>query len=365
MFKDGSSSMFSQWTRNLFVATSVACTLAWRLDAQVLFDDSFEQANQSWSGLEVSDGQGMVVNKSIGKHNGGIAVLQEVLPSFPDGSTAIRLELVFKGMSAQPEGGATGSARVFLAPEPLPGFQEPYVMPHALWFSLDFQDGLPVSFTLYRKADQEQFGSTLYKAELSSGDMPLTITLDVSATSYRLNFDRDITTSQGARSGLHGLDNKVWTRGARFGLRGVNHIEGQAVRPILGSARFAMVPFKDASPLPSAGDHVEPVEPFRMIFDPTLTRAVEGYEQVPNVFGITVNGSTGFDAVGLVRELNPNSARAFLWPIMHGHGPDGFERMPVTPGRAAQFGGIPLNRQELQDKIDIFSCFQVSSATRC
>ncbi|HEY3378999.1 MAG TPA: hypothetical protein VGL77_16055, partial [Armatimonadota bacterium] len=79
--------------------------------------------------------------------------------------------------------------------------------------------------------------------------------------------------------------------------------------------------------------------------DTTTQRVVNGYGEVPRLFGGTVNGSSRDQAIDEIRALNLNGARAYLWPF--GWWKDaGFVATPHTPWAAAQYGGKPASREE-------------------
>lgn len=89
-----------------------------------------------------------------------------------------------------------------------------------------------------------------------------------------------------------------------------------------------------------SGSHLAAQE--TVIVNPDVIRQYGDYNTVQPIFNGNVNGSDYGAANALVRELNLNGARAFLWPRLE-------KPYPKTPWAAAQFGGKPIRKEEVME----------------
>lgn len=325
------------------------------LAQQIIFQDSFDQNSQQWTGLQFKNSMGWLINTSSKKHSGRFSVLKKELPAISD-SDALQIDLKIDGISAvDPNELATGAARIFLTPVPMSSFPEPYSLKHAMWFMIDYHNGKPVTIGLYAKNNDKAFGKMLYRAKLTANDMPLTVSLQFSTKNYRIDFDRDLTTAKGARSGEVSLLASAWEKGTRFGMRPVNYQDGQALQLKVDLFRACKAKLiNNKSQTSESAQTSISVEPIYLSVDPSITRSIDGHDHVPNIFGVTVNGDTGGDAIDWIKPLNLNSARTFLWPLDYWKHPKDFTKFPRTPGAAAQYGGKAISGDALQKEYDKF-----------
>lgn len=87
---------------------------------------------------------------------------------------------------------------------------------------------------------------------------------------------------------------------------------------------------------------------------------VNGYGDVQRIFGGCVNGSSRDEAIAEIRELNLNTARAYLWGLAWYNAPE-FVKMPQTPWKVAQYGGKAVSREEALAQWDKFYAQDFSS----
>lgn len=76
-------------------------------------------------------------------------------------------------------------------------------------------------------------------------------------------------------------------------------------------------------------------------FSHQFSSDVGGFSEVQPIFNANVNGSGGEKNSELVKALNLNGARAFLWSY-------GISKRPRTPWAASQYGGKSISRDKLQ-----------------
>ena len=301
-------------------------------------------ASSDWTGFEIQNGQAVLTNKSSKKNRGKFAMLKQSLP-MPEEGQRLSVDLRILGMSNADDGPLDASARMFFAPAPMPKWKEPYSLSHTLWLYLTYKHDRPEHITLFRKAGEKHFGKRLYSAKLTNDDIPLRISLEFGRETYRLSFDRELQ-GTGALSGKHGLDSEQWKDRVRFGARAVNNRGGVRTQLLLDDIDFALVGRRTRRQQVSAAEAAgrvhetgEKLDPISVLIQPEFTRRVQEMDRVPRAFGVTVNGQSRGEAVDMVRALNLNSARTFLWALGNWKRPNvDFEPKPVTPGRVQQYG---------------------------
>jgi hypothetical protein len=160
-----------------------------------------------------------------GKYSGQLLLLDAPLRIPATDTLHIRLKL--DGFSDASGGTETGcSGRFFLAPEPLPKFVEAYSLPNALVLYFDYNGKDAGGVRLCSKVDgKDGYGDGLYEGSVPISSFPLTVDLFVTKDTYRIRFDKDVTSSSGAKSGYHKLPAATWSGDLRFGGRIVNHEE--------------------------------------------------------------------------------------------------------------------------------------------
>ena len=311
---------------------------------KIICKNDFMQPSGLWSkALKQGGGQATLTCSTPGMYLGNVALLEQSLP-MPQANQTLDLSLKISGMTDASGGKLNGSARIFLAPEPLPKFAEPYIMPNVLWLYLKYEDGLPKTLSLWRKANEKQMGTLLYQAKLDQRDFPLQLKLNLGKETYRLKFNNELSSSQGSRSGRHGLDSQKWNGKLRFGMRVVNENDRAKTRLHLERADFCLVTYEKTAAAKKFGtEHMQrtekPLKPVSCRVHPEFGWRVNGIDQIPRIFGVTVNGASRGGAVELVKALNLNSARAFLWPFYHWkQAPKDFIKGPVSPGSVQQYG---------------------------
>ncbi|MBN1557874.1 MAG: hypothetical protein JW951_06985, partial [Lentisphaerae bacterium] len=218
---------------------------------------------------------------------------------------------------------------------------DPYTMPDVLWLSLEAAHGAVRHLTLYGKAGETRRGAQLCRVTLDASDFPLDVTLLMNSRHYRLELSGGARTSDGARSGAHGLSPAFRTGSLKLGLRAVNHRQGVRTRLVLSEADIFLTP-GDESPPPFPARPAETAPPPAVVeIRPDIALRVEDRTRMPRVFGITANGWTRGDAAEAVRALNLNSGRAYLWPFADSRWRrehEDFAPPPVTPGAVQQYG---------------------------
>lgn len=79
--------------------------------------------------------------------------------------------------------------------------------------------------------------------------------------------------------------------------------------------------------------------PINLTVHPDTAVVVNGYAEIPDVFGMAVNGSLMSQMTAEARELNIDSARSYCWPL--------YGSMPVTPWWGAQYGTKAIKREDV------------------
>ncbi|MBN1863968.1 MAG: hypothetical protein JW808_03615 [Victivallales bacterium] len=179
------------------------------------------------SKFELEDGHGVLTCASTTKHSGGL-LLFETPFKFPKAeSEFLSFSMEIIGMKELSGNEFESSARIFISPEPLPKFIEPYVLENALWVYLVKNNKDEYTFSLFQKIDQKEpgMGKLLYEAKLEGGSFPFKFGISFNRAKYRIKFGGEVETSKGLKSGTLSFSD-AWGSNLRLGMRIVNHTEG-------------------------------------------------------------------------------------------------------------------------------------------
>ncbi|MFZ2657609.1 MAG: hypothetical protein WAX69_21930 [Victivallales bacterium] len=209
---------------------SVMCSCVWAqagfVDKENLVNEEFSEKTESYDGnVEIKDGKAVFSAGRLGKYNGALLLFRKALQLPKEKDKFLHLKMKIDGFSEK-----TGkedfscSARIFLTPElPTPA-TEPYINPNVLWLFVEYSNKT-ASVSLYSKANEEKFGTLLYKTTAEPGLFPLEMDLYFNTEAYRVSFDRPLKTDKGNVSGYHKLPPDIWKDSIRFGMRIVNHMD--------------------------------------------------------------------------------------------------------------------------------------------
>lgn len=231
------------------VVTAAACASAMAADSGVIYTDDFSKDSGKWESNRYA-----VENESIsvgvgqdGQNNGNLLFLKKPF-AIQDGK-ALELKFQLKGFANVAGNGAEAncSARIFVIPDPLPNFIEPYVSPNLMWLFIENRPGGDLAITLYKKNQEPEdgYGVALYRGSLSPQELPLTVTLRFDTGRYFLSFDKDVITDAGSLSGLIDLPKDLWAGDLHFGVRIVNGADGVDSQVTLGGLELANVTLQD------------------------------------------------------------------------------------------------------------------------
>ena len=143
------------------------------------------------SHLVVSGGTGILSAGSRGRYDGSQMVLGKAfrLPQGPDGYLHLSLTI---GDIRESTGKTdfSGSARIFITPDDVGGFADPYGMADALTVQVT-RDPDGVSVSLSEKTQPgDGFGRMLYSSEADGAGFPLRFDLYVNAGAYRMTLGK-------------------------------------------------------------------------------------------------------------------------------------------------------------------------------
>jgi hypothetical protein len=213
------------------VLASMTCSAA---DISLVKDD-FSAKSDRWIGGEIVDGtMSLSVQGKDSRFNGSRLLLVPPVRIPPDGVQALHLSFTLVGF-AEVTGAKNykAAARIFLMPEPLPKFVEPYSAPNVFVLIVTYAPRDGTTLALYRKLEGDKgFGKPLYEGSLEPGQFPVKVDMYLTRTLYRIRFDRDVLSDRGSLSGYHELPESVWGGDLRFGTRIINESEGMLGRVI-------------------------------------------------------------------------------------------------------------------------------------
>lgn len=228
---------------------AAACVSAMAGDPGVIYSDDFAKDSGKWESNRyvVENGAISVGVGQDGQNNGNLLFLNKPF-TIQDGK-ALELKFQVKGFANVSGNGqeADCSARIFVIPDPLPKFIEPYVSPNLMWIFIESRPGGDLAITLYKKNQEPEdgYGVALYRGSLSPQELPLTVTLRFDTGRYFLSFDKDVITDAGSLSGLIDLPKDLWAGDLHFGVRIVNGADGVDSRVTLGGLEIANVTLQD------------------------------------------------------------------------------------------------------------------------
>ncbi|MFZ2657525.1 MAG: sugar-binding protein [Victivallales bacterium] len=332
----------------------------------MLLKEDFDKPSDRWSASngKIEDGKLVLRAGGPGRHNGSQFILNGSF-QIPDSGN---LKFSWKiGSIGTVEGKAVDAMlRIFIAPEPLAGFTEPYGMPDAIVLLLERRGDDKLDIYLSEKIKSGNgFGKQLYSASMPVNSFPFTISLTIGKDSYEVNVDKPSDRGTGLRAGSYAAGKSPsFAKGLKSGMRIVNDgdkesqaaLEGVSVighgTPSSPSAEaksdIPQIPVK-FQPSPGLGQtRIQKAAAF-----PSYAIDAGGFKNVQPVFNVNVNGWTRDNADDLVKDLNLNGARLFLWPPTESYYVSG-ERIvaPHTPWAAAQYGGKPVGREEAFSMFD-------------
>ncbi|MFZ2657957.1 MAG: hypothetical protein WAX69_23700 [Victivallales bacterium] len=220
----------------MFLSVMCSCILAQAgfADKENLVNEEFSENTGNYDGkVEIKDGKAVFSAGRAGKYLGTSILFKKQLP-IPNGKDKfLHLKIKVDGFSEK-----TGkedfpcSLSIFFIPEPLPSLIDPYLNPDALWLFVQYS-GKTTSISLYSKANQEKFGTLLYRTTADPGIFPLEMDLYFNTEAYRVSFDRPLKTDKGNVSGYHGLLPAIWKDNIKFGMRIVNNSDDGAVSQVI------------------------------------------------------------------------------------------------------------------------------------
>jgi hypothetical protein len=110
-------------------------------------------------------------------------------------------------------------ARFFLTP--LDKGTEPYSLTDTLSMVINYQDNDDTTMTLYAKHAQEKggYGKLLWRGSLSEDQYPLTISIKLNDSTYKISSPQTIMTNGGSLSGKHDLPTELWKKDLRTGIK--------------------------------------------------------------------------------------------------------------------------------------------------
>ncbi len=212
----------SDWKRT-FLLVMLPAVFPWATPLAMEIRDDFDGANSLWEGGLVSGGEMTLEVTGDRLHHGGLLLLKPALTLPADDWTFLDIRFRLLEMSERDgRDDFVSSARIFLMPEPLPDFVEPYSTPFALLLYVQRQRDGELQLTFYEKNGGSGFGRIRFQGVLSDLELPLEIRLCVSQGIYRILFDRDVLTDVGSLSGHLSLPPERWSGPVRFGIRAVN-----------------------------------------------------------------------------------------------------------------------------------------------
>ncbi|MFZ2655732.1 MAG: hypothetical protein WAX69_12445 [Victivallales bacterium] len=219
----------------VFLSALCSCILAQAgfADKENLVNEEFAEKTGNYDGtVELKDGKAVLSAGGTEKYRGGLLIFKQQLQLPKEQDKFLHLKIKMDGFSEKTgKEDFTCSARIFLTPESAPAMMEPYSNPNVLWLYVEYINKT-ASFSLYSKANQDKFGTLLYKTTAEPGIFPLEMDLYLNAEAYRISFDRPLKTDKGNVSGYHKLPPDIWKDSIKFGLRTVNHaadINSQAI----------------------------------------------------------------------------------------------------------------------------------------
>ena len=111
-------------------------------------------------------------------------------------------------------------ARIFLTPLKLEGFIEPYIMSDMICLVAEYVEGDDVSLQLYGKiAPADAWGKCLWTGTVPANQFPITVSLRINSTDYKVKCDKPFSTTGGSLSGHHQLPKEKWSGDVRFGVK--------------------------------------------------------------------------------------------------------------------------------------------------
>ncbi len=190
----------------------------------VVIQENFQNGLEQWSvGINDVAPDGIVLKQpNPHKHNSTHLVLIPPFQIPEDGE--LKLNVTITGFREEPGPGenVSASARMFIAPDPLPKWPEAYLLPTALtvWVNKngDKDDAI---ISVYKKDNQEKggCGDRLYAGSFATDSFPIRISLVLTKKTYRIRFDKPVDTSAGSRSGKLEMPDDFCGGALRFGMR--------------------------------------------------------------------------------------------------------------------------------------------------
>jgi hypothetical protein len=111
-------------------------------------------------------------------------------------------------------------ARIFLAPQQEKG-NEPYVMKDMICLVVAYKQYGDATITLYKKSApaEKNWGRILWSGAIALDQFPISLSLQLNETTYRVGCDKTLAPVGGSLSGQHGLSGKLWKEPLRFGIK--------------------------------------------------------------------------------------------------------------------------------------------------
>lgn len=110
--------------------------------------------------------------------------------------------------------------RVYLTPDKLKKYIEPYSMENVLWFLIDYNESGHMKITLYKKDKENNAGCglPLWSGVMETTTFPFKFSILLNSRSYKISTSPKLNDGQGLLSGKHNLGSE-WGKPLHFGVK--------------------------------------------------------------------------------------------------------------------------------------------------
>jgi hypothetical protein len=110
-------------------------------------------------------------------------------------------------------------ARLFITP--LEKGSEPYTLSDVLGMVIDYQENEDTTLSLFAKQSQTKggFGKLLWRGSIGVDQYPLTVSVKINDSMYKVSSNQSVVTIGGSLSGKHDLPTQLWQKDLRCGIK--------------------------------------------------------------------------------------------------------------------------------------------------